>query len=80
MYVVGLLSLSTSPDAESSALAADLNVTLYEAGQLVRGALPSILLRTPDGARAEALAIPDAGQPVRGSRMCPSLRPLYSRC
>lgn len=55
MFVVGLLSLSTSPDAEITALAADLGVTPYEAGQLVRG-LPSIVLRTADRAKAESLA------------------------
>lgn len=56
MFVVALLSLSTSAEAETAALAADLGLTAYETGQLVRGALPSVLLRTPDGARAEALA------------------------
>jgi hypothetical protein len=56
MFVTGLLSLTTSPDVETAALAADLGVTAYEAGQLVRGALPAIVLRTPDGAKAEALA------------------------
>lgn len=56
MFVVALLSLSTSADAESAALAADLGLTAYEAGQLVRGGLPSVVLRTPDGARAESLA------------------------
>lgn len=55
MFAVGLLALSTSPDAETAALAADLGVTPYEAGQLVR-ALPSIVLRTADGAKAAALA------------------------
>lgn len=56
MVIVALLSLSTSPDEETRALAADLGVTPFEAGQLVRGALPSVVLRTPDGAKAEAIA------------------------
>ena len=56
MFAVTLLSLSTSPDAETAALAADLGVTPYEAGQLVRGALPSVVLRTADGQKAEKLA------------------------
>lgn len=52
MFVVALLALSTPPDAEATALAADLGLTGYEAGQLVRGHLPSILLKTGDRARA----------------------------
>jgi hypothetical protein len=56
MFVVALVSLSTSAEAETAALAADLQITAYEAGQLVRAMLPSVVLRTPDGARAEALA------------------------
>lgn len=56
MFVVALLSLSTSADAETIALAAELGLTPYEAGQLVRGALPSVVLRTADGAKAEAIA------------------------
>ena len=56
MFVVALLSLSTSAEVETAALAADLGVTPYEAGQLVRGALPSVVLRTADGAKAETLA------------------------
>jgi hypothetical protein len=55
MFAVGLLSLSTTPEAETAALAADLAVTAYEAGQLVRG-LPSIVLRTADRAKADSLA------------------------
>lgn len=56
MFAVVLVSLSTSAESETVALAADLGVTAYEAGQLVRGALPSVVLRVADGARAEALA------------------------
>ena len=56
MFVVALVSLATSAEAETAALAADLKITAYEAGQLVRGTLPSVVLRTPDAARAESLA------------------------
>jgi hypothetical protein len=56
MFVVTLLSLSTSADAETAALAKDLGITPYEAGQLVRGALPSVVLKTADGVKAEAIA------------------------
>lgn len=56
MFVVALLSLSTSADAETAGLAKDLGVTPYEAGQLVRGALPTVVFKSSDGARAEAIA------------------------
>ncbi len=53
MFVVALLSLGTPPDAEATALARDLGVTAFEAGQLVRGHLPSIVLRSTDKARVQ---------------------------
>lgn len=56
MFVVALLSLRTSPDEEAQALAQELGVTAYEAGQRVRGALPSIVLRDGDVERAKAIA------------------------
>jgi len=56
MFAVTLLSLSTSAEVEAGALASELGLTPYETGQLVRGALPSVVLRTADGAKAEALA------------------------
>ncbi len=48
MFVVALLALATSPDDEAKKLAADLGVTVFEAGNLVRGILPSIVLKTPE--------------------------------
>lgn len=56
MYAVALLCLKTSAEEETASLARELGVTAYEAGQLVRGALPCVVLRTPDGAKAQALA------------------------
>lgn len=55
MFVVALMSLGTPPDAEAPALAAELGVTAFEAGQLVRGALPTVVLRTGERPRAVAL-------------------------
>jgi hypothetical protein len=54
MRVLALLKVA-SPDAESVALAADLGITPYEAGQLVRGHLPSIVLKTADVTKVEHL-------------------------
>ena len=56
MYVVALLALRSSPDEEAQALAQELGVTAYEAGQRVRGALPSIVFRGADVERAKAVA------------------------
>lgn len=56
MFVVALLALRTSPDEEAQALARELGVTAYEAGQRVRGALPSIVLREGEVERAKAVA------------------------
>ncbi len=55
MFAVALLNLASAPEAEAQKLAGDLGVTVFEAGQLVRGTLPSIILKTPDRARALAL-------------------------
>jgi hypothetical protein len=55
MFVVALLALGTPAEVEAAALAGDLGITAFEAGQLVRGFLPSVVLRTPDLARAQAL-------------------------
>lgn len=52
MFVVTLIALGGSADEEAPLLAPDLGVTAYEAGLLVRGALPSVVLRTPERARA----------------------------
>lgn len=54
MWVVALLKVG-SIDAEIAALGVELGVTAYEAGQVVRGHLPSIVLKTPDEARAHRL-------------------------
>jgi hypothetical protein len=56
MWVLALLKVA-SPEAESVALAADLGITPYEAGQLVRGHLPSIVLKTADATKAEQLLV-----------------------
>lgn len=55
MFVVALMALASSPEDEAQKLAADLGVTAFEAGQLVRGILPSIVLRSPERARAADL-------------------------
>ncbi len=52
MLVVALAALHGPADAEAKVLAQDLGVTPFEAGQLLRGALPAIVLRTADAARA----------------------------
>lgn len=56
MFVVALLTLKGSSDDEAAALAKDLQLTLYEAGQRVRTALPSIVFRHGDVERAKDLA------------------------
>lgn len=55
MYVVALVSLATPVDAEAEHVARALGLTVYEARQRLTGALPLILLRTPDAAKAQAL-------------------------
>jgi hypothetical protein len=54
-FVVALVELRAAVELEAGPLAADLGVTAYEAGLLLRGAAPVILLRTPDRARATDL-------------------------
>jgi hypothetical protein len=56
MFVVALLALHGPADEEARALAGDLGVTAYEAGQRVRGALPSVVFRDGDVERAKAIA------------------------
>ncbi len=55
MLVVALVTLGRSVDAETPELAAALGVTPYEAGQLLRGGTPSLVLRTTDRGRALGL-------------------------
>lgn len=56
MFAVVLVALSPAgPDAEALELAKDLGVTPYEAGLLVRGALPVLVKRTADAAVAQAI-------------------------
>ena len=55
MNFVALTRLATSPDVEAPLLAQELGGTAFEAGQQLRGVLPSVVLRTEDGARANAL-------------------------
>lgn len=52
MLVVALVSLGRNSDQEAPLLAADLGVTAYECGVLLRGAKPVIILRTDDPNRA----------------------------
>ncbi len=52
MFVVALLELRSSVEAEAPVLAAELGVTAYEAGLLLRAAPPVLVLRTDDRARA----------------------------
>ena len=52
MFVVALLALARTVEEEVPALAADLGVTPYDAGQLLRSGPPSILLRVADRERA----------------------------
>jgi hypothetical protein len=56
MQAVAILALGSPVDAEIPALARDLGVTAFEAGQLLRGIFPSVVLKTDDGARATRLA------------------------
>lgn len=53
MLVVALAALHGPAEAEAQPLAQDLGVTAFEAGQHLRGALPAIVLRTPDVAKAQ---------------------------
>lgn len=52
MFVVALLTLARTVEAEAPALAADLGVTAYDAGQLLRSGTPSVLVRTAERERA----------------------------
>lgn len=52
MQVVALVSLGRNADQEAPLLAADLGLTAYETGVLLRGAKPIIVLRTEDVNRA----------------------------
>lgn len=56
MFVVALAVLSRSIDDEIAPLAADLGVTAYEAGLLLRAPMPVIVARSEDKDRALALA------------------------
>lgn len=53
--VVAVVTLTTSVEAEAPALAADLGVTPYEAGLMLRVPSPAQVLRTDDRGRALAL-------------------------
>jgi hypothetical protein len=55
VLAVAIISLKTPPDVEAPLLARDLGTTAFEAGQLIRGVLPSVVLKTEDAARAEKL-------------------------
>lgn len=55
MFVVALIGLAAAVEQEAPALAAELGVTAYEAGLLLRSATPAIVLRTDDRERATDL-------------------------
>jgi hypothetical protein len=55
VFLVALVGLATPVEQEAPALAVDLGLTAYEVGLLLRAAMPSILLRTDDRARATDL-------------------------
>ncbi|HEY8073544.1 MAG TPA: hypothetical protein VIF62_05530 [Labilithrix sp.] len=55
MFVVAIAALGRPVDQEILPLASDIGVTPYEAGLLLRGAMPIVALRTDDKARAIAL-------------------------
>lgn len=55
MFVVALMTLRATVESEAPRLAAELGVTAYEAGLLLRAPSPSVVLRTEDRARAVAL-------------------------
>jgi hypothetical protein len=55
VFVVALLALGSTVEAEAPALAVELGNTAYEAGLLLRGAMPVLVLRTTDAKRASDL-------------------------
>lgn len=55
MYVVAILELATSVEAEAAALAADLGSTAYEQRLHLVAGLPAVVLTTADPAPARAL-------------------------
>lgn len=81
MFVVALLTLARTVEGEVAALAADLGVAAYDAGQLLRSGTPSILLRTAEERRR--IKPPFTGWRMagrRGSRHLPGARePLPRR-
>jgi hypothetical protein len=52
MFLVAVVSLARAVEDEAPLLAADLGVTAYEIGLVLRSPSPSIVLRTPDRERA----------------------------
>ena len=56
MLIVAVVSLGRNADQEAPLLAADLGVTAYECGVLLRGAKPVIVVRTEDANRANDIA------------------------
>jgi len=55
MDVVAIVALGTSVETEAPLLAADLGITLYEAGLMLRVPSPVVVLRTDDRTRTMAL-------------------------
>jgi hypothetical protein len=55
MHVVAIVELATPVEVEASALAADLESTLYEQRLNLVAGLPAVVLATPELGRAEAL-------------------------
>ncbi|MFO0591045.1 MAG: hypothetical protein U0441_26105 [Polyangiaceae bacterium] len=56
MYVVAILKLATTIEAEAAALAADLGTTAYEERLKLAAGLPAIVLQSADVGLAKALA------------------------
>lgn len=52
MDIVAITALGRSVEDEAPALAAELGLTAYETGLMLRGAQPNVILRTDDRARA----------------------------
>jgi hypothetical protein len=55
MHVVAITRLATTPEVEATALAADLGTLVYEQKLKLSAALPIVVLRTRDEARASSL-------------------------
>jgi len=55
MFLVAVVTLARTVEEEAPLLAADLGITAYEAGMLLRATAPSVVLRSDDRTRAANL-------------------------